>query len=207
METTSSYREAIKKALLLFANLQANPPAITPDRVDAWEYVLKSAGILESELPLTTQKVLQTCRFFPTPADFIQAARPQPTRDDEDRVWSTVQRLLIGEHRLTAWDSVTVQDCDGDPHLLEAISRIGWELLHSTYDQDTAPSLRRRVVSEWRQAVQDNRRRWYFAGLSEVSNRSHGYALEGTHGHRSRLCDHWRERQAKEETALAEVGR
>jgi hypothetical protein len=68
--------EAVAKGLSLMAALLANPKPITADLVEGWVLVLRQAEVRPEEVSPGVVKLLQTEKFFPTPADFLKAVRP-----------------------------------------------------------------------------------------------------------------------------------
>jgi hypothetical protein len=65
--------EQVTKALHIFAEVLPNPKEITPLLVQGWVLAMKAGGIHPEQIQPAVANLLQTARFFPTPAEFLEA--------------------------------------------------------------------------------------------------------------------------------------
>jgi hypothetical protein len=118
---------AIQEALLLMAEVLANPKPVNVTLIRAWTAVLGSQGLSPDEVRAAAHRVLAEEEFFPTPATFLKRVRPQA--DTDALVEIAWQRVLTAVRRLGAPASLCAADFGGDTKVLWALSRMGWDRL------------------------------------------------------------------------------
>lgn len=160
--------EKVTEALLVMAEMLANPKPITPRLITAWTLVLAQAGVRPGEVEPTTARLLATEKFFPTPADFLKLVRPIEDRDAaEELAW---QRALQAVRAFGRNASLTAEDLDGDGVALWALSRMRWERLCAELTDENRAIWRAEFVRTYRLGAANDARLSYLAGPQELHN-------------------------------------
>jgi hypothetical protein len=167
--------EQVAEALLVMAALLANPKPVTPRLVLGWAAVLKAAGVQPEEVPPTVERLIQTEKFFPTPADFLKLVRPPEDWDAAaELAW---QRALTCVRAYGGNASLTAADLEGDGAALWALSRVGWDRLCRELDEENRAIWRAEFVRVYRLGTLHGARLAYLPGLQERHNDAAGRDL------------------------------
>lgn len=167
--------EEVAPALLLMAELLANPKPVSAELVRMWALVLQEAGVRPEEVEGGVCRVLQAERFFPTPADFLRVVRPPENREAvEELAW---QRVLGAVQRLGAWASLCAADLSGDGAALWAVERLGWTRLCQELEEGNRSIWRAEFLRVYRVARELGEVQSYLPGAAEQQNGLTGVAL------------------------------
>jgi hypothetical protein len=162
-------------ALLVFAEMLANPKEVTERLVRAWVLVLRQAGIQPQEVGPAAVRLLATQTFFPTPADFLKAARPPDDREAAaELAW---QRTLTCVRQIGRNASLHVSDLAGNGLALWVLSRIGWERLCAELTDENRAIWRADFIRLYRAGATTNAWLTYLPGLQERLNDAQGLDL------------------------------
>ena len=165
----------LSRALLLAAELVANPKPVTPTLVRGWEVVLAKAGIRPEQVEPTFERLLSESTFFPSPADFLKLANPAENREAaEELAW---QRVLDCVREIGPHASLHVSDLNGDGTALWALDRMGWERLCSELDYDNRSIMRADFVRLYRAGKSTDATVEYVPGSHEKHNAMNGREL------------------------------
>jgi hypothetical protein len=167
---------SLSKSLNILRRVLANGPAeIDGELLDAWGMALEAAGLTAADIAAATPRLLQSQRFFPTPADFIEAVRPKANQDAEiELAWQKVRATVA---RVGSSASVAASDLGGDEHALWAADRVGWERLGQANDEErvyAAADFRKL----YRAAREQNNRLAYLVGRFERENAAENYPAQ-----------------------------
>lgn len=166
--------DAISKALVMMAELLANPKPVTAQLVEGWVLVLQEYGVRAEQVPSAVGRLLQTQTFFPTPADFIKAVDPPENREAaEELAW---QRTLTCLRRFGGSASLCSADFAGDATALWVVERIGFERMARELSEENRAIWRAEFVRLFRAGRTTNARTEYLPGSYERENLARGYA-------------------------------
>lgn len=171
----------VAKALLIMAKTLANPKPVDAELVQIWAALLVEEGIRPEEVVPAAQRITRSERFFPTPADFIAAARPQA--DPEAQSELAWQRVKTAISRFGGNASLMADDLGGDGAALFAVERLGWPELCAELDVKNENLKRASFVRLYQMAVREgqalDRLRGAFERENELRNRDLDPALCG----------------------------
>jgi len=166
---------AVSESLGLLAEMLANPKPITPLLIEGWTAVLRHAEVRAEEVRPVVVTLLKTATYFPTPAQFLEALRPtEDVSAAEELAW---QRALGVVRKVGGYASIDVRDVDGDPCVLWALSRMGWERICRELDEEKRAIWRAEFVRVYRLGSRNGAAVHYLAGRLEADNLSKGRAL------------------------------
>lgn len=182
---TVDFRAALErevaKALLIMAKTLANPKPVDAELVQIWAALLGDEGIRPEEIVPAAHRLTRKEKFFPTPADFIAAARP--TADPDAACELAWQRVKSAISRFGGYASLTADDLGGDEAALFAVSRLGWPELCAELDTKTENLKRASFVRVYQMAVREGeslkRLRGSFERENELRNRGKDPTLCG----------------------------
>lgn len=140
-------RVKVGQVLATWANVMANPPAITPATERIWHAVLVRHGVTPRELADLAVEIVARQSWFPTPSALL-ALRTPGGHDPEtaaERSWLQALELLpAGPGRLTR------DDFAGDAAAVWTARRLGWrELQHRWRRSEDPERTRQSVRLEW----------------------------------------------------------